>query len=61
LFTGDTVALDEPLFAEDEAAFASSLRRLRDLPVDLVAAGHSRAFGRDELRSLIDGELARRG
>jgi glyoxylase-like metal-dependent hydrolase (beta-lactamase superfamily II) len=61
LFTGDTAALDDPLYAEDEKAFAASLIRLRGLPVDLVCAGHSRPFGRDELRSLIEGELEKRG
>jgi glyoxylase-like metal-dependent hydrolase (beta-lactamase superfamily II) len=61
LFTGDTAALDDPLSAEDEAAFLRSLERLRDLPVELVCAGHSRPFGRAELRALIDGELRRRG
>ena len=29
LFTGDTAALDDPLYAEDEDAFVGSLRRLR--------------------------------
>ena len=61
LFTGDTAALDDPLHAEDEAAFVSSLHRLRSLPVELVCAGHSRPFGREELRLLIDEQLATRG
>lgn len=61
LFTGDTAALDDPLSAEDEAAFLRSLERLRALPVELVCAGHSRPFGRAELQALIDGELRRRG
>lgn len=60
LFTGDTAALDDPLHAEDEDAFVASLRRLRVLPVDLVCAGHSRPFGRDELRALIDEQVAAR-
>lgn len=60
LFTGDTAALDDPLHAEDEGAFVSSLRRLRALPVELVCAGHSRPFGREELRSLIDDQLVLR-
>ena len=60
LFTGDTAALDDPLFAADEDAFRSSLRRLRDLPVRLVAAGHSGVFGHDQLHALIDEELDRR-
>jgi glyoxylase-like metal-dependent hydrolase (beta-lactamase superfamily II) len=61
LFTGDTAALDDPLYAEDEDAFVTSLERLRALPVELVCAGHSRPFGRDELRSLIDEQLLARG
>jgi len=61
LFTGDTAALDDPLYAEDEDAFVSSLTRLRGLPVELVCAGHSRPFGRDELRALIDEQLVARG
>jgi glyoxylase-like metal-dependent hydrolase (beta-lactamase superfamily II) len=61
LFTGDTAALDDPLYAEDEEAFVASLVRLRELSVELVCAGHSRPFGRDELRSLIDEQLQKRG
>ena len=61
LFTGDTAALDDPLYAEDEEAFVASLERLRELPVELVCAGHSRPFGRDELRSLIEEQLEKRG
>jgi glyoxylase-like metal-dependent hydrolase (beta-lactamase superfamily II) len=61
LFTGDTAALDDPLHAEDEGAFVSSLQRLRALPVEIVCAGHSRPFGREELRLLIDEQLATRG
>jgi glyoxylase-like metal-dependent hydrolase (beta-lactamase superfamily II) len=61
LFTGDTAALDDPLHAEDEHAFATSLTRLRELPVELVCAGHSRPFGRGELRNLIDEQLVAPG
>jgi glyoxylase-like metal-dependent hydrolase (beta-lactamase superfamily II) len=60
LFTGDTAALDDPLSAEDEDAFVASLTRLRTLPVELVCAGHSRPFERDELRTLIDEQLEAR-
>jgi glyoxylase-like metal-dependent hydrolase (beta-lactamase superfamily II) len=60
LFTGDTAALDDPLSAEDEAAFVDSLERLRALPIELVCAGHSRPFGREELQSLIAEQLATR-
>jgi glyoxylase-like metal-dependent hydrolase (beta-lactamase superfamily II) len=61
LFTGDTAALDDPLHAEDEDAFVVSLERLRALPVELVCAGHSRPFGREELTALIDEQLLARG
>ena len=60
LFSGDTAALDDPLYADDEDSFLRSLRLLRDLPVELVCAGHSRPFGREELHSLIDRELRAR-
>jgi glyoxylase-like metal-dependent hydrolase (beta-lactamase superfamily II) len=60
LFTGDTAALDDPLYAEDEDAFVGSLVRLRELPVEAVCAGHSRPFGRDELHALVEAELLAR-
>lgn len=60
LFTGDTAALDDPLYADDEAAFVASLERLSALSVELVCAGHSRPFGQEELRTLIDEQLASR-
>ena len=61
LFTGDTAALDDPLHAVDEAACGASHRRLRGLPVELVCAGPTRPFGRDELHELVDRELSARG
>ncbi len=61
LFTGDTAALDDPLSAEDEGAFVASLAKLRELPAELVCAGHSRPFGREELTTLIDEQLTTRG
>lgn len=60
LFTGDTAALDDPLYTDDEAAFVASLERLSALPVELVCAGHSRPFGREALRTLIEEQLASR-
>lgn len=61
LFTGDTAALDDPLYAEDEVTFVASLRRIRELPVRLVCAGHSRPFGRSDLVASIDRQLSSRG
>ena len=60
LFTGDTAALDDPLYADDEAAFVASLERLSTVPVELVCAGHSRPFGREALRTLIEEQLTSR-
>jgi glyoxylase-like metal-dependent hydrolase (beta-lactamase superfamily II) len=60
LFTGDTAALDDPLSVEDDPAFLRSLSRLREVPVEVVCAGHSRPFGREELIALIDRELQAR-
>ncbi len=54
LFTGDAAYVDDPLGAEDEAELARSLRRLGDLDVRVVHAGHNRSFGRAELRALVD-------
>ncbi|HEX9122707.1 MAG TPA: MFS transporter [Actinomycetota bacterium] len=58
LFTGDTVYAEDVLFGPDETRFRESLRRLRDLPVSLVCAGHNRPFGRHEFVGIIDEELA---
>lgn len=54
LFSGDAIYLDDRLGWTDEAAFAVSLRRLRELPAGAVHAGHGRSFGRDELYARID-------
>ncbi|HZD79408.1 MAG TPA: MBL fold metallo-hydrolase [Actinomycetota bacterium] len=57
LFTGDTVYADDPVSGADRDAFHRSLRRLRDLPVSLVCAGHNRPIGPEELVRIIDGLL----
>ncbi len=59
LFSGDTVYVVDALEVSDKEAFAGSLRRLRELPVEVVHAGHNASFGRPELHRLIDSELAR--
>ena len=61
LFSGDAVY--DGLFIDnawhsDPEAYRHSLRRLRELPVDTVHAGHYGSFGRDRLRALIDAYLA---
>ncbi|MEO8292714.1 MAG: MBL fold metallo-hydrolase [Actinomycetota bacterium] len=57
LFTGDAIYVDDTLSWDDRDAFLRSLERLRELPVEVVHAGHGRTFGREELRAAIDREL----
>jgi glyoxylase-like metal-dependent hydrolase (beta-lactamase superfamily II) len=63
LFSGDAV-YDGPLLDElhhsDIAAYIRTMRRLRELPVRVVHAGHDPSFGRDRLRALVDDYLRRR-
>ena len=57
LFTGDMMYVGAKLSFEDPAASATSLTRLRALPVRRVHAGHDRSFDRDEFLTAIDAEL----
>jgi glyoxylase-like metal-dependent hydrolase (beta-lactamase superfamily II) len=63
LFSGDAV-YDGPLLDElpesDIGAYVATMKRLRDLPVNVVHAGHDPSFGRDRLRELCDAYMARR-
>lgn len=63
LFSGDAV-YDGPLLDElpgaDIATYAKTMRRLRELPVSVVHAGHDPSFGRRRLREIAEGYLARR-
>lgn len=63
LFTGDAV-YDGPLLDEldgcDIPAYVATMRRLRELPVTVVHAGHEPSFGRERLVELCDAYLARR-
>ena len=62
LFAGDVI-YDGPLLYEgrgmDVGDYARSLRRLRELPVRAVHAGHDPSFGRERLLQIIDDYLAR--
>jgi glyoxylase-like metal-dependent hydrolase (beta-lactamase superfamily II) len=64
LFSGDAV-YDGPLLDEldgsDVAAYCATMRRLLELPVEVVHGGHDPSFGRDRLRDICRGYLARRG
>ena len=63
LFSGDAI-YDGPLLDELEESdipdYIATMRRLRDLPVCVVHAGHDPSFGRDRLIELADAYLARR-
>lgn len=64
LFSGDAV-YDGPLLDEIEGAdiglYLRTMKRLRELPVRTVHAGHDPSFGRERLVELADAYLARRG
>ncbi|SAK95047.1 hydroxyacylglutathione hydrolase [Caballeronia pedi] len=64
LFSGDAI-YDGPLLDEiggaDIPTYVRTMKRLRDLPVQVVHAGHDASFGRDRLVALIDAYLAKRG
>jgi glyoxylase-like metal-dependent hydrolase (beta-lactamase superfamily II) len=63
LFSGDAI-YDGPLLDELEdsniADYVQTMRRLRELPVNIVHAGHGSSFGRTRLIELVDAYLARR-
>lgn len=61
LFSGDAV-YDGPLIdnlpESDLAEYRRTMKRLRELPVSVVHAGHDPSFGRERLIELVDRELA---
>ena len=62
LIAGDTIydgILVDGIAGADIAAYRTSMRRLRDLPVRVVHGGHKPSFGRDRMIAIIDGYLAR--
>jgi glyoxylase-like metal-dependent hydrolase (beta-lactamase superfamily II) len=63
LFSGDAIydgqLLDE-LPTSDIPTYIRTMRRLRELPVSLVHAGHDPSFGRPRLLELVDSYLAER-
>ena len=64
LFSGDAL-YDGPLLDElqgsDIAVYVDTIRRLRELPVTVVHAGHENSFGRERLVELCDAYLSLRG
>jgi glyoxylase-like metal-dependent hydrolase (beta-lactamase superfamily II) len=63
LFSGDAL-YDGPLLdgldGSDLDAYCATMRRLRDLPVTVVHAGHEPSFRRSRLIELCDAYLAER-
>lgn len=63
LFSGDAV-YDGPLLDQlegsDVADYCATMRRLLDLPVEVVHGGHDPSFGRDRLREIARGYLSQR-
>jgi glyoxylase-like metal-dependent hydrolase (beta-lactamase superfamily II) len=60
LFSGDAIydsyLLDE-LPESDIEAYIRTMKRLRELPVNVVHGGHDRSFGRERFVELIDAYL----
>lgn len=57
LLAGDTVydgELVDDAYHSSPEDYVASMRRLRELPVSVVHAGHYASFGRDRFRELID-------
>jgi glyoxylase-like metal-dependent hydrolase (beta-lactamase superfamily II) len=63
LFSGDAL-YDGPLLDEidgaDIPAYIGTMKRLRELPVQIVHAGHDPSFGRARLIELVDAYLEKR-
>jgi len=63
LFAGDAI-YDGPLLDEipgsEIARYVRSMRRLRELPVSVVHAGHEQSFDRTRLCEIVDEYLSRR-
>lgn len=63
LFSGDAI-YDGPLLDNIEGAdiptYLRTMKRLRELPVEIVHAGHDPSFGRARLIELADAYIARR-
>lgn len=61
LFSGDVIydgMLIDNAWHSDPGDYEQSLHRLKELPVDLVHAGHENSFGRARLHELIDSYLS---
>ena len=63
LFSGDAIydgALLDELAGSNIPDYVATMKRLRDLPVEVVHGGHEPSFGREHLVELCDAYLVRR-
>jgi glyoxylase-like metal-dependent hydrolase (beta-lactamase superfamily II) len=64
LFSGDAI-YDGPLLDElpesDIPTYVETMKRLRELPVEVVHGGHDESFGRDRLVEIAADYIERRG
>lgn len=61
LFSGDVIydgGLIDNAWHSNPAVYEHSLRRLSEIPIETVHAGHDESFGRSRLHELIDSYLA---
>jgi glyoxylase-like metal-dependent hydrolase (beta-lactamase superfamily II) len=61
LFSGDVIydgMLIDNAWHSNPVAYEASLRRLKELSIDVVHAGHEASFGRERLHELIDSYLS---
>ncbi len=65
LFAGDTIYDNAPIVdflpESDRASYLRTMTRLRDLPADIVHAGHEPSFGKDRLFEIADNYLKQNG
>lgn len=64
LFSGDAIydgALLDELPDSDVTDYVATMRRLRELPVEVVHGGHEPSFGRARMREIADAYLELRG
>ena len=64
LFSGDAI-YDGPLLDgledSDIPSYVETMRRLRELPVNVVHGGHDESFGRERFVEIADASIERRG
>ena len=58
LFSGDALYVDARCSWDDAPTFVASLRRIEELPISRVFAGHERPFGGEEVAKAVEAALA---